>query len=263
MEQLIITIRGLYRFSLALILIILAAVSAVVAALLPGSPRRVTRPMQMIEPFARRVMRVVNIEIHCPHPELVSRHEGIIVSNHISYVDVVALLTLTPLRFLAKAEIRSWPLVGGAAQAIGCVFVKRRDPQARAQARAELAQMEKYPPIVIFPEGTRSTGPGLLPFRYGGFRTAIEAAIPLLPCALVYDVEPVLRRRPGESMLKTMWRLTTHKGPIRLDIIPLEPIVPEPGRDDAVELAQTTQAKIETILHKRRSMTNVTSNPRE
>jgi 1-acyl-sn-glycerol-3-phosphate acyltransferase len=263
MVHLLTTIRSLYRFSLGLLLILMATATAIVLALLPGPQQDITRPMRVISSFARRVMQVVNIKIHCPDPELLRRHEGIIVSNHISYADVLALLTLTPLRFLAKAEIRAWPMVGLAAQTIGCVFVKRHDRQARAQTRSELAQIEKYPPIVIFPEGTRSAEPGLLPFRYGGFRTAIENGIALLPCALVYDAQSVLKRRPGESMLKTMWRLTSYKGPIRLDIIPLEPVIPDPAQDDAVKLAHLTQANIEAILNEWRNMTNVISNPRE
>jgi 1-acyl-sn-glycerol-3-phosphate acyltransferase len=250
MERLLTIVRSSYRFTVALLLIIVAGISIIIAAVLPGPRRGLTRPIRVIPPLARRVMKVVNVEIHCPHPDLISQHEGILVSNHISYVDVVALLTLTPLRFLAKAEIRRWPLIGLAAQAIGCVFVKRRSPQARAETRAELANMDRYPPIVIFPEGTRSVEPGLLPFRYGGFQIAIENGIPILPCVLVYQPESVLKRRPGESMPQTMWRLTSHKGPIRLDIIPLDPIMPDPEQDDAAELAQVTQAKIEAVLSK-------------
>jgi 1-acyl-sn-glycerol-3-phosphate acyltransferase len=245
MEPFVTTVRGIYRFLAALLLIIIVGIGIIITALLPGSRRGITRSMRLIPPFARRVMKVVNVEIHCPNPDLISRHEGILVSNHISYVDVVALLTLTPLRFLAKAEIRRWPLIGLAAHTIGCVFVKRRDRQARAQTRAELAQVEKFPPIVVFPEGTRSVEPGLLPFRYGSFQIAIENGIPILPCALVYTPESVLKRRPGESMPQTMWRLTAHKGPVRLDIIPLDPIMPDPAIDKAAELAQSTQATIE------------------
>jgi 1-acyl-sn-glycerol-3-phosphate acyltransferase len=248
MESLVTTVRGLYRFLAALLLIITVGVGIIITALLPGARRGIPRPMRLIPPFARRVMKVVNVEIHCPNPDLIGRHEGILVSNHISYVDVVALLTLTPLRFLAKAEIRRWPVIGLAAHMIGCVFVKRRDRQARAQTRSELAQVEKIPPIVVFPEGTRSVEPGLRPFRYGSFQIAIDNGIPILPCALVYQPESVLKRRPGESMPQTMWRLTTHKGPIRLDIVPLDPIMPDPATDGAAELAQSTQATIEAAI---------------
>jgi 1-acyl-sn-glycerol-3-phosphate acyltransferase len=162
MERLLTIVRGSYRFTVGLLLIIVAGISIVIAALPPGPRRGVTRSMRVIPPLARRIMKAVNVEIHCHNPEVISQHEGILVSNHISYVDVVALLTLTPLRFLAKAEIRRWPLIGLAAQAIGCVFVRRRSQQARAETRAELANMDRYPPIVIFPEGTRPVEPGLL-----------------------------------------------------------------------------------------------------
>jgi 1-acyl-sn-glycerol-3-phosphate acyltransferase len=250
MDRLLTIVRGSYRFTVALLLIIVAGISIVIAALPPGPRRGVTRSMRVIPPLARRIMKTVNVEIYCHNPEAISQHEGILVSNHISYVDVVALLTLTPLRFLAKAEIRRWPLIGLAAQTIGCVFVKRRNPQARAETRAELANMDGYPSIVIFPEGTRPVEPGLRPFHYGGFQIAIENGIPILPCVLVYRPESVLKRRPGESMPQTMWRLTSHKGPIRLDIIPLDPIIPDPEQDDAAELAQRTQVNIEAVLSK-------------
>ena len=136
--------------------------------------------------WARGIVRALGIEltVHgtCPHgPHL-------LLANHRSYVDIVAILSQIPCAFLAKAEIARWPLFGRAARLTHTVFVARDDLESRKLAReGALALLQRGVPFAAFPEGTTFRGPGLLPFFPGLFRLAEQYDFPVVPVAIEYD----------------------------------------------------------------------------
>ena len=113
---------------------------------------------------------------------------SVIVANHRSYVDVPLVMSTMPsAAFLAKIEIAAWPLFGTAARFAKTVFVDRSDADSRRRAFAALGEMlDRGEPIVVFPEGTTSAGPGCRPFRGGAFRLAADRDLPIVPVAIVY-----------------------------------------------------------------------------
>jgi 1-acyl-sn-glycerol-3-phosphate acyltransferase len=111
----------------------------------------------------------------------------LLLANHRSYVDIVALLAQRPCAFLGKREIAEWPLFGVAARETHTVFVKREDKASRRAARAgALALLRQGVVFAAFPEGTTSHGPGVLPFFPGLFELAAEHGIPVVPVAIEY-----------------------------------------------------------------------------
>jgi lyso-ornithine lipid O-acyltransferase len=125
----------------------------------------------------------VRVELEGRAPEGLS----VIVANHRSYVDVPLVMSTMPSVFLAKAEIAGWPLFGTAARLARTVFVDRDDPGSRQRAFAALGDaLDRGQRIVVFPEGTTSTGPGCLPFRDGAFRLAAGRDLPIVPVAIAY-----------------------------------------------------------------------------
>ncbi len=109
------------------------------------------------------------------------------VANHRSYLDIAVLAAQQPVLFLAKREIADWPMFGRAARAAGIVFVDRGDASSRAQALDGIVdRLSMGISIVVFPEGTTTSGPGVLPFRPGVFRLCAERSVPVLPCAIAY-----------------------------------------------------------------------------
>ena len=115
-------------------------------------------------------------------------HGVLVVSNHRSYLDIVVILSHIDAAFLAKAELKSWPVFGYAAQKGNTVFVDRSNAQSRTQARQALAErISQGVCVVVFPEGTTTAGPGLLPFKNGIFHMAAEKNIPVVPVSVTYE----------------------------------------------------------------------------
>jgi 1-acyl-sn-glycerol-3-phosphate acyltransferase len=126
----------------------------------------------------------------------------IIVSNHVSWFDVLALAAHTPkrYRFVAKQELARVPIFGHAWQAAGHVAVDRSDRQ-RAVASLDTAGKrirDEHSSIIIFPEGTRSRTGELLPFKKGAFVLALDNGIEIVPAT----VRGTLR-----IMSKDSWRV--------------------------------------------------------
>ena len=106
------------------------------------------------------------------------------VANHTSQLDIPVLFAALPipLRFLAKVELRRIPLVGRFISAMGMVFVDRRDGEAARRSIDELASsLANGMSLMAFPEGTRSRGGELRPFKTGAFVAAIKSGAPVVP----------------------------------------------------------------------------------
>lgn len=92
--------------------------------------------------------------------------KGLLFSNHLSYLDILAISAVTPAVFVSKAEVRKWPLFGWFAAISGTVFVDRARRTQVGEVNREIeAALEAGALVVIFPEGTSSNGEGILPFR--------------------------------------------------------------------------------------------------
>jgi 1-acyl-sn-glycerol-3-phosphate acyltransferase len=91
---------------------------------------------------------------------------GLLVSNHLSYFDIIVIGAVTPAVFVSKADVRGWPLFGWLTQMAGTVFIER---ERRAHVGAVNREIESALAedllVVVFPEGTSSDGQGVLPFR--------------------------------------------------------------------------------------------------
>lgn len=114
--------------------------------------------------FHRLMMRVMGARVHVTGP--MPQPGTLIVANHISWFDIVAIGSLMPLSFVAKAEVKSWPLFGHLAQLQHTVFVDRRRGRHNITDGHELARRaHKGDTMVIFAEGTNSDGIKVLPFK--------------------------------------------------------------------------------------------------
>lgn len=117
-------------------------------------------------------------------------HRGaLVVDNHVSWLDIVAVNGVRPMRSVAKREIATWPLVGTLASRIGTVYLDRERLRALPDTVAELAGALRGGSLVnACPEGTTWCGLGLGTFRSALFQAAIDGGVPVRPLAVRYRI---------------------------------------------------------------------------
>lgn len=143
----------------------------------------------------------------------------LLIANHVSWLDIAALHAAVPqARFVSKADVRHWPLVGWLVAGAGTLFIERerkRDALRVVHAMAEALQAGET--VAVFPEGTTGPGPALLPFHANLLQAAIATATPIQPAVLRYT-------RPGEAfavaaqyigdttLAQSIWRIASARG---------------------------------------------------
>jgi 1-acyl-sn-glycerol-3-phosphate acyltransferase len=105
---------------------------------------------------------------------------GLLASNHLSYLDILVLGAITPAVFVAKREVRGWPILGWFAWLASTVFVRREQRSDVVRATAEIkAALDTRALVVLFPEGTSSGGDTVLPFKSALLDPATRQDLPL------------------------------------------------------------------------------------
>src|ERR1700704_1069549 len=114
------------------------------------------------------------------------RRPFVVVSNHESFTDILLISHLPwEMKWLSKAELFRIPIMGWMMWLVGDIPVKRGFGPSAAEAMERCRQvLRNRVSVMIFPEGTRSRPPDLLPSKDGAFRLAIEAGVPILPLAV-------------------------------------------------------------------------------
>ncbi len=116
---------------------------------------------------------------------------GMIVSNHLSYLDIAVLAATGRMVFVSKAEVERWPLLGSLARCGGTLFLKREQRSHVAEiAGAFRPIIEGGTVVTIFPEGTSSGGGEVLPFKPSLLEPAASNGWPVTPAWLTYEIDP-------------------------------------------------------------------------
>ncbi len=112
---------------------------------------------------------------------------GLLVTNHVSFADIMLLSAVQPMVFVSKSEVAAWPVVGDIAGAAGTIFVERKRRTDVARVNADLRRvLDAGLLVTLFPEGTSSDGSSVLPFQPSLLQPAVEAALPVHPGHLSY-----------------------------------------------------------------------------
>ena len=116
--------------------------------------------------------------------------DGLVVSNHLSYLDIVIISSVMPCFFVSKAEIKRWPYFGEAARSGGTIFIDRKSRASTAEVAAQIGERLKLAiPVLLFPEGTSSDGAQVLRFHSSLFEPAVAARTPVTAVAVRYCLE--------------------------------------------------------------------------
>jgi len=153
---------------------------------LPSNSSRAECAVWLHESCARG-LRAIDVELSATG-EFPS--SGLMVSNHLSYLDILALSAAVPCVFVSKAEVERWVIIGRYARWAGTVFVVRHDRADAARANVSVSEpLKNGVPVVLFPEGTTTDGHSVLRFHSTMLQPAIDAGALITPCAITYEID--------------------------------------------------------------------------
>lgn len=163
----------------------IAAVCAATALLYPLFVIVRSRRPSIVRRWHATVARILGVRITVDGTP--PRGAFLLVSNHLSYVDVLVLGGLLETLFVAKADVRDWPALGPLASSTGTVFIDRQSRRDAVRVTTLLRELVRGGrAIVVFPEGTSSDGRDVLPFNTPLFEAAADGALPVWYAALRY-----------------------------------------------------------------------------
>ena len=180
---------------LALVLALFGGVLLVaVATSIPGY-RRYRRGTWAVRHAARWVLRALGVRLVV--------HGGprsgpsLVVGNHVSWLDILALAGCAPMLMVAKSEVRSWPVIGGAAVRAGTIFLRRNELRSLPGTVEQMtAALRSGLRVQVFPEATTRCGGAMGEFHRAAFQAALDAAVVVSPVTIGYSLDG----RPGTTV---------------------------------------------------------------
>lgn len=183
--------------------------------------------MQRVGWWSARVLRLLGIALEAsgtPHAGPV-----LIVANHVSWLDILAINAVQPARFVSKADVRRWPLLGYLVACGGTLFIERERKRDALRVVHQVAEALKAREIVaVFPEGTTSDGRAVLPFHANLLQAAIATESPVQPVVLRYRdaetaISPAAAYIGDTSLVQSLWWVACAQGLVaHVDVQPAQ-----------------------------------------
>jgi 1-acyl-sn-glycerol-3-phosphate acyltransferase len=221
-------------------------ITAVVGVLLFGLVIVPFRRSTDVRTVARALLAALGVRVRRLGPA--SRAGSLLVANHVSWLDIVALLAVEPARLVAKCEVRGWPCIGGLAAVTGAIFVDRTRPRTLPATVAEVtAALRTGDTVAVFPEGTTHCGSArcATPFRPAMFQAAVDAGAPVRPLTITYG-SAAAAFIGDENLWTSVRRVAALRG-LSVTMVAGPALHPEPGADRRT-LARTAQASLSPLV---------------
>jgi 1-acyl-sn-glycerol-3-phosphate acyltransferase len=176
----------------------------------------------------------------------------LIVANHVSWIDIMAIHSVCPeARFVSKADVQHWPLMGRLVGAGGTLYIERERPRDAMRVVHQMAEaLQAGDTVAVFPEGTTADGHTLLPFHANLLQAAIATATPVQPVAIRFsdatDAVSLAAQFIGDTTIAgSLWLLACGEGVVvRLTVLPAQGT----AHADRRALAQALRTQIEETL---------------
>ena len=202
--------------------------------------------------FFRAMLALIGVRLAMTGP--MPKPGTLIVANHMSWFDIIVIGAVMPLSFIAKSEVKSWPVFGQLALLQNTVFVdRRRGRHALAEKNTIAARLNQGDSIVLFAEGTSTDGLRILPFKSTLF-AAVEGLdnVPVQAMTMAYtrihDMAMGRRQRMaygwiGDMTLLPHFFFMLAGPPITVDIV-FHPPLPKPGDMSRKQMAEALQRQV-------------------
>lgn len=162
----------------------LAAGLAACALIFPWAAA--ARRDRIVQGWSRKLLAIVGVRVQQDGGVPALEH-AMIVANHVSWLDIFVINALHPCHFVAKSEIRAWPLLGWLAEKGGTVFLARGNRrELRHIFKGMVGALQAGKRVAFFPEGTTAAQGTVLPFHANLFEAAVDAGVLVQPYALRY-----------------------------------------------------------------------------
>lgn len=175
----------------------------------------------------------------------------LLISNHMSWLDIMAINAVRPARFVSKADVKAWPLIGWLVACGGTLFIERERKRDALRVVHQVAEsLRDGDRIAVFPEGTTGDGEALLPFHANLLQAAIGTLMPVQGIALRYSDERSERSQAvvwigDTTLVVSLWQAVMAQG-LRVKVTALPP---QPSKDrDRRELCESVRLQIEGAL---------------
>ena len=243
-EPLLRALRYLYRLPMLAWHVLVHLPVVMVLMVRGGAPAHAA-----IRWWARGLLRVFGMRVERQGTPLAGG--TLFVANHISWIDIIALHSQHMMGFIAKSEIRGWPLVGWLTAQAETIFLRRGNADSLGDVMAEMSQrLRAGRAVAAFPEGGTRNGRELGAFHARIFTAAVDADAPVQPVALCFgarcEAQHVVAFAPRESFMGNLVRLLGEP-PRPVTVSFLEPILhsEQEGRRGIATLAR---ARIERAM---------------
>jgi 1-acyl-sn-glycerol-3-phosphate acyltransferase len=146
---------------------------------------------RILQSWSAGLLDIFNVKVNiAANDPLHDLRGGLIVTNHISWLDVFVLNAIVPMRFVAKSEVRRWPAIGWLCARAQTLFIERGNARAAARMNVRLVELlQRGECLAVFPEGTTTNGAQVAHFHSSLLQPAIDAAAKVHPVAIRYQDE--------------------------------------------------------------------------
>lgn len=239
-----------FRLILALLSLVLMIFAVILIYLTVASARQRQKAIAAAKgAIARILLRAFNIRL-----EFYGQYDdnaALVVANHVSWLDVILLVHKPKLHFIAKSEVKEWPVIGFLTKILGTLFIRRDNKFLvyRALPRAQKL-VQRGESVMVFPEGTTTIGRDLLPFYPMMYEIAVREKGLVQPIAIRYwnskgEVSLKAAFIDDDGIMDSIARLITDK--VTYAQVHFLPCM-DASKMDRKELAEHTQKAIQTRL---------------
>jgi 1-acyl-sn-glycerol-3-phosphate acyltransferase len=200
--------------------------------------------------WSAKMLRMLGIGLHVEG----SFQSGakLIVANHVSWLDIMAVHAVCPeVRFVSKADVQRWPLLGRLVAAGGTLYIERERPRDALRVVHQMAAaLKSGDTVAVFPEGTTGDGRTLLPFHANLLQAAIATEMPVQPLALRFSdakhvVSPAADFVGDTTLVQSLWMLACgDRIVVRLKVLPAQ----DSARADRRALSESLREQIAGAL---------------